>query len=225
MSLLVIVPSRGRPERFAEFLEAFTATRYLDGTELLVCLDEDDPTVVDYPPWLPTWAHYEIGPRNGFAPRMNDEAMEHVDHYDAIASFGDDHLCRTTGWDLKFHRALYSMGLEGVVYGNDLFQGVKCPTAPVLSTGIIKALGWFSPPQLNHYWVDDFWMELGDALQRLRYLGDVVIEHMHPAAGKASADATYDEQSVHVAHDRSAWADYLCDGFAADVERVRAALA
>lgn len=231
MSLAVVMPTRGRPERFAEFIEAFTATRYDKGTKVIACLDSDDPTADEYPPLHADVGWYRTGTGRGFAPRLSVEALHCTDEFEAIASFGDDHLPRTPAWDAKLCVNLATMG-GGVVYPNDGYQGVRCATAPVISSKIVDALGWYSPPCLSHYWVDDFWMDLGDALGRLRYLGDVLVEHMHPAAHKAEADPTYDNEAHHAEADRVAWELYrhgvADDGltqFQADVLRVREALA
>jgi hypothetical protein len=158
-------------------------------------------------------------------PRLNAEAIKHVDSFDIIGSLGDDHLCRTRSWDSMIQGAVYSMGLSGVVYPDDGFQHWACATAPFITTDIVKALGWYAPPQLRHFWVDDFWLELGQAVGALRYLGDVLIEHMHPAADKAEHDATYHDNSAHVEDDRCGWAEYMLTSFAGDIERVRRALA
>lgn len=224
MNLLVVMPTRGRPGRFAEFLDAFSATRSHITTRVLACVDDDDPTLGSYPPIPNLIGRYSTGPRAGFMPRLNREAVARCDeNWGAIASFGDDHVPRTVGWDRHCLDALRAMG-GGVVYPNDGFQAWKCATAPVISTDIVRALGWFAPPQLAHFYVDDFWLELGHRLGRLRYLGDVLVEHMHPAAGKAEPDATYSGEEHHAVPDLVRWDAYERDGLADDVARVRAAL-
>ena len=40
-------------------------------------------------------------------------------------------------------------------------------------------------------YLDNFWMTLGVNLASLTFLEDVVIEHMHPLAGKAEWDQGY----------------------------------
>lgn len=229
--LLVVMPTRGRPDRFGEFAEAFVNTRGDERTRVLACLDADDPTAAAYPPLPDHVGWYDVGERDGFAPRLTNMALCYTDEFDHIASFGDDHLPRTKGWDMLLTLPLIGRG-GGISYPNDGFQGVRCATAPVISSNIVDALGWYSPPCLSHYWVDDFWMDLGDALGRLWYLGDVLVEHMHPAAHKAVADPTYDNEAGHAEADRAAWELYrhgvADDGltqFQADVLRVREALA
>lgn len=173
--LTVIVPSRGRPDSIRRLLDAWEATA--DGLAvLLVALDDDDPTITDYPD--PTESlTYTVRPRNGFAPRLTAEALQCETF--AVASWGDDHIPRTEGWDTALLYALREMG-TGFAYGDDLIQGENLPTACAMTTDIVKALGWMTPPGMAHLYVDDVWKALGEGLDRIRYLPDVVIEHYHP---------------------------------------------
>ena len=43
MSLLVLCPSKGRPEKAFELLETFRKTKVLDSTQLIFVLDEGEP--------------------------------------------------------------------------------------------------------------------------------------------------------------------------------------
>jgi hypothetical protein len=97
---------------------------------------------------------------------------------------GDDHLPRTPGGDRLLLDGLADMG-GGFAYGNDLYQGEILPTAVAVSSPIVAALGWMCLPALNHMFVDDVWKALGGATNRLRYLPDVVIEHLHHVNAKA----------------------------------------
>lgn len=234
--LLVVVPTRGRPARFQEFLDSWTATSTGEA-RLLACLDVDDPDLEHYPKIPEGIGCYSTGPREGFAPRLSHEALavatlaQHSPHPFAIASFGDDHLPRTRGWDRLLLEAARDLG-TGVVYPNDLLQREALPTAVVLTSDIVRALGWFSPPCLAHVYVDNFWRALGIRIERLRYLPDVVVEHMHPNAAvpggldwerKAPMDQTYLEASENAAvvADLEAWEAYRAGPeFDADVARV-----
>jgi hypothetical protein len=47
-------------------------------------------------------------------------------------------------------------------------------------------------PGCFHLFFDNFVKQLGLDLECLRYLPDVIIEHLHPVAGKAEMDAGYE---------------------------------
>jgi hypothetical protein len=186
VSLLVIVPSRGRPASVHRLCQEWAATSTA-GAELLVCLDDDDLTADDYPtsgdyPFL--W--YSIGPRDGFAPRLSAEAVDAAPLYDVLGSWGDDHVPRTPGWDRAILDALPSTGFA---YGDDLIQGERIPTACHMTSDIVTALGWMTPPGFAHMYVDDVWRDLGQAIDRITYLPDVIIEHLHPLVLGLEADA------------------------------------
>ncbi len=53
------------------------------------------------------------------------------------------------------------------------------------------AMKGFSPVQFQHLYVDNFWLKLGTDLERIHYLENVIIEHLHPAASKAKVDSGY----------------------------------
>lgn len=163
------------------------------------------------------------GERVGMCGTLNQIATDHASDYFAIGFLGDDHRVRSMGWDRAVISTLMSMG-SGVCYGNDLIHGEALPTAVFVTSDIIEALGYMAPPALRHLYLDNAWKALGEALDAITYLPDVVIEHVHPIAGKAAWDEGYirvndaDTQE----HDRvefERWAEHdLPDA----VERIRA---
>jgi hypothetical protein len=81
-----------------------------------------------------------------------------------------------------------------------------------------------APPNLTHLYVDNFWKDLGQLAGCIRYLPDVVVEHLHPVAGKAAWDEGYvrvNAQSMF-SRDRSAYERYRLTALQADVAKVRA---
>lgn len=198
--LLMIVPSRGRPENLEELAYAWHATVRGDSW-LLGAVDEDDPGLSAYQRLRPIDARHmaserrqrlTVGPRERLGPTLNRLAVEHAPNYFAVGFMGDDHRPRTPGWDETMVATLREMG-TGLVYGNDLFQREALPTAVVMTSDIIRTLGYMVPPGLIHLFMDNFWLGLGQALGRIRYLDDVVIEHLHPLAKSAEWDAGYRE--------------------------------
>lgn len=147
-------------------------------------------------------------------------------HERVLGFVGDDHRFRTAGWDVTFLEALADR--PGFVYGNDLFwpKG-EIPTQIFISAGIVAELGWMALPTCNHLYVDNAWMELGQATGSIRYYQDIVIEHMHPAANKAPRDEGYDRvnSAEMYNHDGAAFATWRdSQRFEDDVRRVTAAL-
>jgi hypothetical protein len=195
-------------------------------TVLLVVVDADDPTLPEYqaPPgttvffaWAPA-ASGHVGAINYGA----DRALEDFQPF-AVAKLDDDHRPRTLGWDRQYLDALHDLG-TGIVYGNDLYQGRNLPTAPALTADIIQTLGYMGPPALGHLYVDNFWKDLGERADCLRYLPLAVVEHMHPLAGKATVDAGYERVNdpEQYRRDSAAYEAYKARQLAGDASAVRA---
>ena len=227
----MVVPSRGRPGNVRALVDAWAATTDPDAATLMVAVDDDDPEFEGYRllavdkfreprPWL-LW---HVAPRLRLAGTLNAVAAAHAPQYKAVGFQGDDHLQRTPGWADRFMAALTDMG-TGVVYANDLLQGEAMCTQVAMTSDIPLTLGYFCPPGITHLCLDLAWKDWGQGIDRLAYLDDVVIEHMHPAAQKAPLDAGYVEvnSSAQVAADSQAYYAYRDGGgLTADLDKLRA---
>jgi hypothetical protein len=232
LELAVIVPSRGRPHNVARLLDAWDRTRRLStvDAELWVIADWDDPARDAYDglldrPGRPWFNIYQPAPiRRPIGPLINELSRNLAYRAPRIGFMGDDHLPRTGCWDGAIVDALDSLG-SGIAYGNDLLQGERLPTAAFMTSDIIRTLGYMSPPTLEHLYIDDAWAALGRAMGRLRYLPDVIIEHLHPDVGKAERDQTYDEANAPDRNDRdkAAFEIWRRDELPRDLERLRTA--
>jgi hypothetical protein len=221
--LLVIVPSRGRPQNVARLLKAVHETRRLD-THVWIGADDDDPALAEYEKVFSGLRgpgdKFAAGPRKGLAEWTNHAAGRHADHYPFLASFGDDHLPRTPGWDKALVRAVREMGGTGFSYPHD---GVRedIPEAVVLSSDIVRALGWMALPECQHYFIDNCWADLGRHAGCIRYLRAVAVDHISPATGKVPADATYAASSEKISADQEAYAAWRAGRMPADVKVIR----
>lgn len=135
-----------------------------------------------------------------------------------VGFMGDDHRVRTRGWDAALADAA---GMLGIAYGNDLLRGAELPTSVVIAADVIATTGHMVPPTLQHLYIDNYWLDLGIGMGRIEYLPDVVIEHLHPAAGKAQLDDSYRTTNApeRYASESAAWAAYRDGGaLAADLD-------
>lgn len=224
--LVMLVPSRGRPESAAALGAAWNATVTGD-SRLVLLVDADDPARDGYLAGHERWGQgsSEVrvidGPRLGIGALLNSQAALEARRAPFTGFMGDDHRPRTEGWDEALTGAL---GRPGVAYGDDLLQRQNLPTAMVMSSGIITALGYITPPGVQHVYIDNYWMRLGEDLGNLQYLPDVVIEHMHVLAGKAPWDAGYAASTApeQCAKDSAAYEAFLAERWPGDLERLRA---
>jgi hypothetical protein len=222
--LAVITPTRGRPVRFDRMAESVRATTN-GRVSVLGLVDDDDPMRPAY--WGLRWP-LQIGPRRSLSGWTNKVALEMLAGDDPpryLASLGDDHQPRTWGWDRKLVAAIEALpGGVGIAYGNDLYQGGDLPTAWVVSAEVVRAVGWMMLPTCEHMYVDAAVLELGRACGQVVYRPDVVIEHLHPLAGKADWDDSYKASNTTARYeeDRQAFEAWRRDGLAADAAKVKA---
>jgi hypothetical protein len=157
---------------------------------------------------------------------LNAAATSQGRQYKYVGFMGDDHRPRTVDWDNRLMDVL-AQSPASIAYGNDLLQGEKMATAVVMTSDIVAALGYMAPPCLVHLCVDLCWNLWGERLGTLTYLDNVVIEHMHPANGKAMNDAGYQDanSTERIASDSAAFYEYRDGGqLDADVDKLRTLL-
>lgn len=214
--IAVIVPTRGRPGNAARLATAFRETTTLGAVPVFV-VDQDDPLRHEYERDLRAGHLPRLlvadGASNGMVRALNWAAARYTELYDVLGFMGDDHMPRTHGWDARMAAACDSP-LPRLAYGNDLFQGKALPTAVFMQSRLIKAMGMMAPYNFKHLYVDNFWLELGARLDGISYLDDVVIEHIHPAAGKAQMDDGYRRVNAPAVDqsDRTEWLAFRDSG-------------
>ena len=89
---------------------------------------------------------------------------------------------------------------------------------------ITRTLGYFSPPKQKHLFIDNFWRDLGIELGTLVYVPEVIIEHLHPFAGKAQWDEGYlevNDQKMYI-YDQLMYQEYHITRWKDDLAKLRA---
>lgn len=224
--LLVITPSRGRPDRLREMLDATLSLSEAE-TDIAVCVDNDDDIDAYFalrqaPCREPLRIRWLLGPRQTLSEWTNAVALGSLGQYRAFASLGDDHLPRTPGWDRRLLEAISIIGGTGIAFGDDTIMHERLPTAPVISADIVEALGWMMLPECRHMCVDLAWKDLGLGAGCLAYVPEVTIEHAHWGVGKSPLDATYAEAEARHQEDRDAYARWREERRDSDVAKVLA---
>jgi len=230
MGITVLCPTRGNPAALREAHQSFVDTATRRDSRFVAVVDGDDPLLEQYV----SEAEDVVDLRLDLVPKgetgtmnkaLNWAAVRWAKRDSVVGFIGDDHRFRTRGWDDTIVSVLDREG-GGFAYGNDLFQGERLPTQVFISSQIVLALGWFAPPAQWHLYLDDAWKLLGDTADCLYYLPDVVVEHMHPAAGKAEWDENHQRvnSSAFYDHDRAEFERWRQTRMAEDVRTVRRAI-
>jgi hypothetical protein len=198
-----ILPTRGRPASLVRFIDAWNKTGAT--TPVMLRLDDDDVELPNYVAIeLPKNFVRVIGPRIGLARSINQvfEIYPNEPWYGLLA---DDLLPQTPGWDkLLTDKA----SCWNISYPNDLGKLPDLPTHPCVGGDLIRAIGWFGFPPTKHYFVDTIWQYIGQHLDNIHRLDDVIVEHLHYSTGKSEMDQNYQESSEKWQHDKRAYKDW-----------------
>lgn len=213
------LPTRGRPDKLARFLDGYTTTGA--AAPVRMRLDQDDPDLDAYLEIIlpPSWVRV-IRPRvPGGANAAHAEMLAEHPDLDWYGLLADDVIPRTDGWDKAL---LEAAGKDKLAYADDGFQGANLATHPVLGGDLVRAIGWICCPAVGHNYADTCLHLIAQKSGRDVYLPHVKLEHMHPLAGKAKEDATHRYAQDFV---RDTWAFYKWRGRSLRpiVERLKAA--
>lgn len=183
--------------------------------ELVVCVDDDDPTLPQYRDVCDPF----VGPHRRLCGWLNLMSSAGAWGYHGFMCIGDDVRPRTPHWDVELCSSHMPLG---ITYGNDLHQRAALPTHPIIDADIVRTLGWMCPPGIEHLYPDNAWKAIGERLNTLVYRDDVILEHMHPHAGKADIDDGYRavNSRQQYARDRAAFERYMAEQFERDMERL-----
>ena len=126
--------------------------------------------------------------------------------YEPYMFLGSDDLYFHDGW---FSKAMETMNLvNGVVPVNDLHN--PNGTSALVSRYYVKTMSGcidipdvIVNPNYHHNFADTELFATAEYRGRKAYSADSVVEHMHPSAGKAEHDATYQRSDEHWAHDEA----------------------
>lgn len=198
--ILIILASKGRPEKIEGLYKSWRETT--EGySEVLTCLDDDDPELSRYK------HHKDISYDVCFGKTMCgtlNRVFYKYPNYKYYFIVSDDHRIRTKYWESRFMEKIEKNGGKGVCYGNDLMFGEKLATSVFVSGNIFRALGFLALPGLYHMWIDKYHMEVGKDLGGLFYFPEIFIEHMHFSVNKSSADKSYMKVNNKVVYEHDA---------------------
>jgi hypothetical protein len=231
--MLWLVPTL-RPNNARRLIEAFANTKTLDTTELIFIIDHDDPNSEQFMEVFLNHDYDEYGwlgfnvyeSHKGIRNILNGFAIAYRDTRKHIGFMGDDHLPVTPGWDARIEDVLTESPVR-MVYTNDLIQGPNLPTLIMMTSNIIKTLGYMIPGAMRHLYIDNVWKSLGESTGIIRYIPDVIIQHLHPVAAKAEWDSHYVESNSgqRYQEDGAAYSAYMQTDFGDDVAKIQALIA
>ncbi len=196
-TISIVLPTRRRVELINRLFESIVATAdRADRLEVVLYLDSDDkPSHAIEHPDLKVIKLIDRPAKMGVMARRCYEAS--TGEY--ILQLNDDVVCRTPGWDTAMVEAFRQFPDEiALIWCNPASRSDKMPTFPMVSRRTCQLMGSICPADYNRDHIDTHLFDIFVKLHRLGhdrlvYLKDVVVEHLHFLEGKAKFDATYEK--------------------------------
>lgn len=194
----LLLPTRGRLALVQRFFNSVIDTASdLSRIEIILCVDDDDVDshTIDHEKLRITRI---IGPRSSMG--AYNSTCYRAATGDIMVLVNDDLIMGTKGWDDKLI-ALDASIPDGIylAYGNDLFKKEKLSTFPILSRRTCELLGDPYPTEYRGAFIDYHLFDIFKRVKlagfdRIRYMDDLIFEHLHFRNGKAPLDSTYGQR-------------------------------
>jgi len=220
VDLAVLVPSRGRPGNIERLLDAMDKTCRAD-TRLVVGVDRDDPMLEEYEK-LRWRCDLNLGDAR-LVEWLNILSTFWATAAPYLGHIGDDNVPVTVGWDVNIIESLERQGEIGFCFGNDLDPGRDPGALSIhifMTSEVVRRLGYFGPPQIQHMYVDPVWFAWGKSTS-IEFLQDTVIEHWHYSFDSRSPkDESYEASTGLIPADCANYNAYCEKGLNADIEKL-----
>lgn len=181
--MLVMVPARGHRKQAENLLESFE--KNTDAADLIFILDPDDEETYEGLDWKDAIAGV-LSPRAPLTEKLNETVLGFLDDYDAIMFARDDNIFLTEHWDTVMLARLESMGGTGMLYPDNRRRR-DIPEIIMISSDIVRELGFFAQPHMRQFYFDNAWNDLGRRAGLLHFVPEVIMEHRHVPEGEYDA--------------------------------------
>jgi len=197
----LLCPSRSRPDELKRLIESVAKTVLTPSRiEILIYVDEDDPKKFDYllshknlvlDPTVSKLANVDLLIDEPLRTPIINNILAERAQGNILMIANDDQVFRDKNWDnrldeevAKFPDEIYCMW-----FNDGRYQETIC-TFPILSAEWFNTLGYIEPFLFEHFNCDLWTWQIGKMINRLHYIPDILVEHLHPDTGKANADET-----------------------------------
>jgi len=197
MKLALLVPSRERMAGKTSLAESIANTvDDIKNVSLYFGIDDDDPTkpeaiklAVRYP-FIKIVEIHNNGKFDGLGKLWNICAR--ASNEEIIAMIGDDMEFKTKFWDTKileeFNTTHCPKDNVKMVYCYDGRHGHKIAVNAFIHRRYMEINGYFMREEFRVDFIDLWLQQVFSALGRIRYRGDIHIEHNHWSFGKMAVD-------------------------------------
>lgn len=213
MSIIILCPTRGRPEQFQRMLKSAKDTSTSVGVFPAFDYDEkdvhgylgkdgDDIASLIFPSEIPTVYKWNF---------LAERAMK-LDETKLFMLGSDDMYFDTPGWD----KALldHYNALENKIHAYAFLDSRDSNGTPhpVVTREYIQAMGYFIPPIFLHWFVDTWTVEICKSNDCFTHFRDYRLIHDKPS-DKGNADETHSRIRQWGWHERDKWVNEKCQIF------------
>ena len=233
MKIAILVPSRERMNRRLTLLTSIiTSVSDINNVNIYFGVDRDDPTrdlIYKVSKAIPCVKIVDIDNNGQFIGlgKMWNICVNNCNE-EIISMIGDDMVFKTPNWDLEIIKEFTDDCPEDkikAIHCNDDCHGAKLAVNLFCHRKYADVLGQFMREEFKINWVDQWLHQVFNAFGRLKYRGDIMIEHRHWVLGKDTKDRTADRMAIADVNKISdkLWHD-LVDERIKDVEKLSAYL-
>lgn len=197
MKIAILVPTRERMnKRLTLLFSILTTTKNINNVTIYFGVDKDDPTldiIQRVSSAIPCLRVIEIeneGKFLGLGKLWN--ILVNSSTEEIISMIGDDMVFTTYGWDEQLLDEFKNCPTDNIqaVHCNDGYHQEKLAVNLFCHRKYSEVLGQFMREEFKINWVDQWLHQLFNAFGRLKYRGDIMIEHRHWVLGKSNHDNT-----------------------------------
>jgi hypothetical protein len=204
MKIAILVPSRERMNRrLTMLMSILTSVKDINNVNVYFGVDEDDPTrdrIKKIAAAIPCVKIVDIkneGKFIGLGKMWNlcaDASTEEI-----ISMIGDDMVFATPGWDEMLIEEFKKSPADKIygVHCNDGYHGEKLAVNFFCLRKYADLMGGkFMREEFKINWIDQWLHQVFSSVGRLKYRGDIMIEHRHWVLGKDKKDNVADRMAV-----------------------------
>lgn len=204
MKIAILVPSRERMNRRLTLLTSIiTSVSDINNINIYFGVDKDDPTrdlIYKVSKAIPCVKIIDIendGEFIGLGKMWNicvENSTEEI-----ISMIGDDMVFKTPNWDVEVIKEFSTDCPEDkikAIHCNDDYHGAKLAVNLFCHRKYTEVMGQFMREEFKINWVDQWLHQVFNAFGRLKYRGDIMIEHRHWVIGKGTRDRTAERMAV-----------------------------
>jgi len=197
----LLCPSRGRPKDLERLIKSIATTATNPARiEILIYVDDDDPEKFMYilthknltaDPQITQLFNIDLLVDEPLRTPLLNNILADRAKGNILMIANDDQVFVDKNWDIrideevaKFPDEIYCMW-----FNEGRYHETIC-TFPIVSRKWVDTLGYIEPFLFEHFNCDLWTWQIGKMIDRLHYIPDILVEHLHPDTGKSTADDT-----------------------------------